>query len=86
MMGTAGSAAGIWIVIVIVIVIVVVAGVAALTAAGRLGLPGGRRHSEKAQAIEPDPGSPGEILRRRYAAGEIDEDEYLRRLSGLSQR
>jgi putative membrane protein len=24
-----------------------------------------------------------EILRRRYAAGEIDEEEYLRRLSGL---
>ncbi|MEV4380622.1 SHOCT domain-containing protein [Streptosporangium sp. NPDC049644] len=29
--------------------------------------------------------SPREILRRRYAAGEIDEDEYLRRMSGLSQ-
>ena len=28
---------------------------------------------------------PSELLRRRYAAGEIDEDEYLRRLSGLSQ-
>ncbi|MGW4421054.1 SHOCT domain-containing protein [Streptosporangium sp. NPDC004631] len=28
---------------------------------------------------------PREILRRRYAAGEIDEDEYLRRMSGLSQ-
>ena len=29
---------------------------------------------------------PADVLRRRYAAGEIDEDEYLRRLSGLSQR
>ncbi|WP_214412221.1 SHOCT domain-containing protein [Sphaerisporangium fuscum] len=29
--------------------------------------------------------SPKEILKRRYAAGEIDEDEYLRRMSGLSQ-
>ncbi|GGK76602.1 hypothetical protein Sme01_20730 [Sphaerisporangium melleum] len=28
---------------------------------------------------------PKEILKRRYAAGEIDEDEYLRRMSGLSQ-
>ncbi|MFD1940087.1 MULTISPECIES: SHOCT domain-containing protein [Nonomuraea] len=29
--------------------------------------------------------SPREILQRRYAAGEIDEDEYLRRMSGLNQ-
>lgn len=28
----------------------------------------------------------GEILRRRYAAGEVDEDEYLTRLSGLAQQ
>jgi putative membrane protein len=28
---------------------------------------------------------PREILKRRYAAGEIDEDEYFRRMSGLSQ-
>ena len=27
--------------------------------------------------------SPEEILRRRYAAGELDEDEYFRRSSGL---
>lgn len=30
--------------------------------------------------------TPTEILRRRYAAGEIDEDEYLIRLSGINQR
>ncbi len=28
--------------------------------------------------------TPEELLRRRYAAGEIDEDEYERRRSGLS--
>ena len=28
---------------------------------------------------------PGEILRARFAAGEIDEDEYMRRMSALSQ-
>lgn len=28
---------------------------------------------------------PREILRRRYAEGEISEDEYLRRMSGLNQ-
>ncbi|MFF4414682.1 SHOCT domain-containing protein [Streptosporangium sp. NPDC001559] len=33
-------------------------------------------------ALEEDP---REILKRRYAAGEIDEDEYFRRMSGLSQ-
>lgn len=27
--------------------------------------------------------SPEEILRRRYAAGELDEDEYFRRRAGL---
>lgn len=28
----------------------------------------------------------GSLRQSRYAAGEIDEDEYLRRLAGLSQR
>ena len=37
---------------------------------------------------EPDPRasaqeSPEDVLRRRYAAGELDEDEYLRRRAGL---
>ncbi|MGK9464913.1 SHOCT domain-containing protein (plasmid) [Streptomyces sp. G6] len=31
------------------------------------------------------PERPEEILRRRYAAGEIGEEEYLRRLSGLDK-
>lgn len=39
----------------------------------------GRGHQRKALVDDPV-----EILRRRYAAGEIDEDDYLRRLSGLS--
>jgi putative membrane protein len=38
-------------------------------------------------AREPQPGDAArEILRRHYAAGEVDEDEYLTRLSGLGQR
>ncbi|MEV6862532.1 SHOCT domain-containing protein [Streptosporangium subroseum] len=36
-------------------------------------------------ASKPALDDPREILKRRYAAGEIDEDEYLRRMSGLSQ-
>jgi putative membrane protein len=41
-------------------------------------------HASRARR-RPAPDDPKEILRRRYAAGEIDEDEYLRRMSGLSQ-
>ncbi|MFC4531321.1 SHOCT domain-containing protein [Sphaerisporangium dianthi] len=40
--------------------------------------------AERARQIPPAD-NPKEILRRRYAAGEIDEEEYLRRMSGLSQ-
>jgi putative membrane protein len=43
------------------------------------------RRSDHRQPIEStrvEP--PEELLRRRYAAGEIDEDEYLRRQSGLN--
>ncbi|UGY93635.1 SHOCT domain-containing protein [Streptomyces gobiensis] len=48
------------------------------------GGPGARRPAD--QETKPaDQETPREILRRRYAAGEIDEDEYLRRLSGLDQ-
>lgn len=36
--------------------------------------------------LERDEDDPFQILRRRYAVGEIDEDEYLQRLSGLSQQ
>ncbi|GAA4078234.1 SHOCT domain-containing protein [Nonomuraea soli] len=38
-----------------------------------------------AQRRAPKQEDPREILKRRYAAGEIDEDEYLRRMSGLDQ-
>ena len=30
------------------------------------------------------PPSPADVLKHRYAAGEIDEDDYLIRLSGLT--
>lgn len=36
-------------------------------------------HREAQSAVE----SPEEILRRRYAAGEIEEDEFLSRRAGL---
>ncbi|WP_371783915.1 SHOCT domain-containing protein [Streptosporangium subroseum] len=53
------------------VIAAVVIGVALLGRGSRAGKP----------ALE----EPREILKRRYAAGEIDEDEYLRRMSGLSQ-
>ncbi|MFF5210625.1 SHOCT domain-containing protein [Streptosporangium sp. NPDC000396] len=54
----------------------------ALIAAVVLGLALMRRASK---ARNPVLENPREILKRRYAAGEIDEDEYFRRMSGLSQ-
>lgn len=41
-----------------------------------------RRRGDRA-VTAPRADSPEEILRRRYAAGELDEDEYFRRSSGL---
>lgn len=41
-----------------------------------------RRRNDEPAPVD----TPLEILRRRYAAGEIDEDEYLLHLAGLSQR
>ncbi|MEU8266769.1 SHOCT domain-containing protein [Sphaerisporangium sp. NPDC049002] len=40
---------------------------------------------QRRTAEPPAADNPKEILKRRYAAGEIDEDEYLRRMSGISQ-
>lgn len=57
-----------------------------LAAAGllaRSGILAGRPVGERAALPLTEP-SPADLLRRRYALGEIDEDEYLRRLSGLS--
>ena len=79
MMGGVGSAVGVWglVGIGLVIAVLVIAGVALLGRTRRDGPKGDNQEIED---------TPGAILRRRYAAGEIDEDEYLRRLAGLSQR
>lgn len=42
------------------------------------------RHTDNGQGGGPSAASPEEILKRRYATGEIDEDEYLRRRAGLT--
>ncbi len=41
------------------------------------------RRSDNAGRMQRGQEPPEEILRRRYAAGELDEDEYLRRRAGL---
>ena len=55
-------------------------------AVGWLERPGslGRRPAREQATLPSTENSPLEVLRHRYAAGEIDEDEYFRRLSGLS--
>ena len=50
----------------------------------RRGLEPAKDHRQSALASTAHD-APLELLRHRYAAGEIDEDEYLIRRSGLSQ-
>jgi putative membrane protein len=69
-----------WVVVGVAIVVLAAAGT--VWVARELGWRS-RAHRERAEVPED---APRAILRRRYAAGDIDEDEYLRRLSGLSQR
>ncbi|GAA4227920.1 putative membrane protein [Streptosporangium album] len=65
-----------------VVLILFIIAVVAVVAAVVLGVALVLRASRRPRPLSDDP---REILRRRYAAGEIDEDEYLRRMSGLSQ-
>jgi putative membrane protein len=44
-----------------------------------------RSLTQNAVSKRPHVDTPQDILRRRYAAGEIDEEEHLRRLSGVGQ-
>ena len=41
------------------------------------------RRGDRDRARIPSAESPDEVLKRRYAAGEIGEDEYLSRRAGL---
>lgn len=45
--------------------------------------PGGRGRTDQPQSQSQSHDETLEILRRRYAAGEIDEEEYHRRRNGL---
>lgn len=82
---------GLWTLLLIVTVVAVL--VAAVLAGVWLvrGLRGDRSAANRAAGgaelaeTAPDNGA-REVLRRRYAAGEIDEEEYERRLAGLTWR
>lgn len=72
---------GVWMMLLWGLIALVILG---LAVAGAVWL--ARTLSHRNSPAVPGPDGPREILQRRYAAGEIDEDEYLRRLSGLDQR
>jgi putative membrane protein len=74
-----------WIGIVFMLVILAAIVVAVVALVHYLGAPSDRSrdrtYGQAPPAACPEPAE--EILRRRYAAGEIDRDEYLRRLEDL---
>lgn len=81
MMGDMMGSMYLWAILLLVLLAAVTAGIIALVVAL------GRRAGHPEAAHTPSPGEEArDILRRRYAAGEIDEDEFLQRLSGLAQR
>lgn len=63
------------------IMMLVVLGIAIAGAVWLVRALGDRRH----RPVEPRFDEPREILQRRYAAGDIDEEEYFRRISGIEQ-
>ncbi len=80
-MGGMGDGMGVFMMVWMVLWGLVALAVLALAIAGSVWLirgagPGGNRQAGGVPAAE-------EVLRSRYAAGEIDEDEYRQRLSSL---
>ncbi len=59
-------------------------GLLVLLIVGTVWLVRGATSSSVGTVRAPGAETPEELLRRRYAAGEIAEDEFLRRMSGLS--
>ncbi|MEI5010371.1 SHOCT domain-containing protein [Streptomyces sp. PmtA] len=67
---------------------VILGGITLLRRAGLRGRPGPWQHAHAAHPSRPSYGerSPIAVLGRRFAAGEIDEEEYWRRLSVLDEQ
>ncbi|MFF8788092.1 SHOCT domain-containing protein [Streptomyces sp. NPDC015125] len=86
----AGGGPGPWILFVPVLWALVIVGVVTLLrrTGGRPGGPGGRFRGPQYSAsvsASADAPSPLVVLGRRFASGEIDEEEYWRRLSVLEE-
>ena len=77
-MGSMMGGASVWAVLVLILLAAATAGIIGLVLQGS--------RADRATPTAPPGEEAREILRRRYAAGQIDEDEYLRRISGLAQR
>lgn len=86
-----GNGWEVWVMTVLMIVVVVAIVVAAIYLIRGAGSRGTAVHGPYASPpVAPPgpqggPGSPQDILKRRYAAGEIDRDEYLQKLEDLEK-
>jgi len=82
-----GAGSGGWVMLVFMILFAVATIVAIVALVRYLGQPSGSAPAPAAIGAVPAAigaaGSPKDILKRRYASGEIERDEYLKRLGDL---
>ncbi len=74
MMGAMGVLMLLWVLVGIAVLVLAVVGIIWLA----------RRSSSTPSSTASPRETPDEVLRQRYAAGKIDDEEYARRRSGLS--
>jgi putative membrane protein len=74
---------GDWATLVLIVVVVIAVIVAIVFLVRSLSRTGGTSSTAVPSASTGGPESPQDILKRRYAAGEIDREEYLQKLGDL---
>jgi putative membrane protein len=77
------SSGGGWVMIALIVVVVVAVVVAIVFLVRSLNQRGGTSSTAVSPSAAGGPESPKDIVKHRYAAGEIDRDEYLRMLGDL---